>query len=59
MLSQIGCVILPPAVLEKMNAGGRLTGDEEGMVRRSPEMVEQVLSNIPRLEGVPKSGSCR
>jgi response regulator RpfG family c-di-GMP phosphodiesterase len=52
MLSQIGCVILPPAVLEKMNAGGRLTEDEEGMVRRSPEMVEQVLSNIPRLEGV-------
>ena len=52
MLSQIGCVILPPAVLEKMNAGERLTDDEEGMVRRAPEMVEQVLSNIPRLEEV-------
>ena len=52
MLSQIGCVILPPAVLEKMNAGGRLTEEEEGMVRRVPEVVEQVLSNIPRLEGV-------
>jgi response regulator RpfG family c-di-GMP phosphodiesterase len=52
MLSQIGCVILPPAVLEKMNAGEKLTDEEDAMVRRSPEMVEQVLSNIPRLEGV-------
>ena len=52
MLSQIGCVILPPAVLEKLNAGGKLTAEEEGMVRRAPELVEQVLANIPRLEGV-------
>ncbi len=52
MLSQIGCVILPPALLEKLNAGGRLTAEEEGMVRRAPELVEQVLANIPRLEGV-------
>jgi hypothetical protein len=52
MLSQIGCVILPRAVLEKRNAGERLTEDEEAMVRRAPEMVEQVLSNIPRLEAV-------
>jgi hypothetical protein len=52
MLSQIGCVILPPAVLEKMNAGEKLTGEEEGMVRRAPEMVEQILANIPRLEEV-------
>jgi response regulator RpfG family c-di-GMP phosphodiesterase len=52
MLSQIGSVILPRAVLEKRNAGERLTDDEEAMVRRAPEMVEQVLSNIPRLEAV-------
>jgi response regulator RpfG family c-di-GMP phosphodiesterase len=52
MLSQIGCVILPPAVLEKMNAGEKLTDEDAGMVRRAPEMVEQVLANIPRLEGV-------
>lgn len=52
MLSQIGCVILPRVVLEKRNAGERLTDDEEAMVRRAPEMVEQVLSNIPRLEAV-------
>jgi len=52
MLSQIGSVILPPAVLEKMHAGESLTDEEEGMVRRAPEMVEQILSNIPRLEAV-------
>lgn len=52
MLSQIGCVILPSAVLEKMHGGGGLSEEEEGMVRRVPEVVEQILSNIPRLEGV-------
>ena len=52
MLSQIGCVILPLTVLEKMHEGESLTGEEEGMMRRVPEVVEQVLSNIPRLEGV-------
>ena len=52
MLSQIGCVILPWTVLEKMHEGGGLSEEEEGMVRRVPEVVEQILSNIPRLEGV-------
>jgi response regulator RpfG family c-di-GMP phosphodiesterase len=52
MLSQIGCVMLPPAVLEKMHEGGDLNEAEEEMLRRVPEVVEQVLSNIPRLEGV-------
>lgn len=52
MLSQIGCAILPSAVLEKMHEGGGLDEEEERMVRRVPEVVEQILSNIPRLEGV-------
>lgn len=52
MLSQIGCVILPPSVLEKMHEGVSLTEEEEGMVGRVPEVVEQVLAHIPRLEGV-------
>jgi response regulator RpfG family c-di-GMP phosphodiesterase len=52
MLSQIGCVILPSTMLEKMHTGGSLTEEEEEMARHVPDMVEQILSNIPRLEGV-------
>ncbi|MCX6630109.1 MAG: hypothetical protein NTW28_21025, partial [Candidatus Solibacter sp.] len=52
MLSQIGCVILPSAVLEKMHAGGGLSEEEERMVRRVPEVAEHVLASIPRMEGI-------
>jgi len=52
MLSQIGYVLLSPATLEKVYAREPLSGDEEDMVRRLPELVEEVLGNIPRLEPV-------
>ncbi len=52
MLSQVGCVILPPAVLEKVDGGQPLDEEEEAMMRRVPNVVEQVLANIPRLERV-------
>ena len=51
-LAQIGCGILPPAVLEKVREGQSLTSDEEVMMERVPAVVETVLANIPRLEGV-------
>ena len=52
MLSQIGCVSLPPAVLEKVHARATLTIEEEAMVLRAPGVAETVLANIPRLDGV-------
>ena len=52
MLSQVGCVILPPETLGKYLLGDPLNEDEEAMVRRMPLIVEQVLGNIPRLEPV-------
>jgi response regulator RpfG family c-di-GMP phosphodiesterase len=52
MLSQIGCVSLPPAVLEKVHARASLTSEEEAMVQRAPGVAETVLTNIPRLDGV-------
>lgn len=52
MLSQIGCVILPPATLERVYRGEALSEGEQSMVRRMPDIVEQVISNIPRLEPV-------
>lgn len=52
MLSQIGFALLAPATLEKVYAGEPLTQSEEEMVDRLPELVEEILGNIPRLEPV-------
>jgi CheY-like chemotaxis protein len=52
MLSQIGGIILPTAVLEKAYQGEEMTEAELEMARRVPSVTEQVLGNIPRLEPV-------
>lgn len=52
MLSQIGAVTLPPAVVEKLHDGRTLLPDEETMVVRLPEVAERILAPIPRLEPV-------
>ena len=52
MLSQIGCIVLPNATLERLYRGESPTPDEQGMLRRMPAIVEQLLAKIPRLEPV-------
>lgn len=52
MLSQIGQVVLPDALCEKLLAGHKLTDDERKMADRAPEIAEQLLAHIPRLDGV-------
>lgn len=52
MLSQIGCVTLPPSTLENVYQGLPLSEEEQAMLERMPAVVEQVLGNIPRLEPV-------
>ncbi|MGH9362882.1 MAG: HD domain-containing phosphohydrolase, partial [Thermoanaerobaculia bacterium] len=52
MLSQVGCMTLPPTTLEKLHAGEPLAAAEEAQVERLPEVAEQILANIPRLEPV-------
>lgn len=52
MLSQVACVTLPPPTLEKVYKGEDLNEQEMGMIGRLPGITEQVLSHIPRLEGV-------
>lgn len=49
MLSQIGCVALPPKVQEKLYKGDLLNKDELLMAERASRFTEQLLSNIPRL----------
>jgi response regulator RpfG family c-di-GMP phosphodiesterase len=52
MLADIGAVTLPLQTAEKVYAGARLTVDEAAMVDRVPAVTRQLLSKIPRLEGV-------
>ncbi len=59
MLSQIGSVILPTAILEKAYQGQEMTEPELEMVRRVPSVTEQVLANIPRLEPVVEILRCQ
>ncbi|HEY3857497.1 MAG TPA: HD domain-containing phosphohydrolase [Verrucomicrobiae bacterium] len=55
MLSQIGSVTIPQALLAKSRAGQVLTPVESDMVRRVPQIGYNLLSNIPRLESVAKA----
>jgi response regulator RpfG family c-di-GMP phosphodiesterase len=52
MLSQIGCMVLPPQTAEKIYYGFALTPEEQTMAQRLPGIAEHWLSNIPRLEEI-------
>jgi hypothetical protein len=52
VMSQLGAVSLPPAVVAKLDAGEPLTEAEQCMVDRTPEVAERLISPIPRLEPV-------
>ena len=52
MLSQIGCIILPPATLDKLYKGEVLDESEQEMVKRMPTVAEKCLSPIPRIDAV-------
>jgi CheY-like chemotaxis protein len=52
LASQLGYIVLPHELCEKLEAKRPLTEDEQRMVERAPAMTEHLLANIPRLEGV-------
>ncbi len=52
MLSQIGCVTVPPATLDKLYHGRALTPDESQMLSEQPAIGSELVANIPRLEPV-------
>ncbi|MBI2567824.1 MAG: hypothetical protein HYV63_12405 [Candidatus Schekmanbacteria bacterium] len=51
LLSQLGCVTLPPDVAERFYCGQPLVA-EEGLVRKLPEVVLRLFGHIPRLEPI-------
>jgi response regulator RpfG family c-di-GMP phosphodiesterase len=52
MLSQIGCVTVPPNTLEKAYHGGTLQAQEVQMLEAHPGIAGDLIRNIPRLEEV-------
>jgi len=52
MLSQLGCLTIPPEVLTKHAAGGTLSDSERKMVEQHPSVAAKFLMHIPRLEEV-------
>jgi response regulator RpfG family c-di-GMP phosphodiesterase len=52
MLSQLATFTLPPETLEKVYYGAALSGEEQQMLDRAPDITEQLLAHIPRLEPV-------
>ena len=51
-VAQLGAVSLPPAVIRRIESGLELTATERAMVEAVPEVTEQLLAHIPRLEPV-------
>ena len=52
LLSQIGCITLPPSLLEKIYAGARLDAKELETFASHPRLAQSLVAHIPRLEGV-------
>lgn len=52
LLSEIGCVTLPPDLLERVYAQAPLSEGEKAMFNAHPQVGSQLLANIPRLNSI-------
>jgi response regulator RpfG family c-di-GMP phosphodiesterase len=52
LLSDLGSIILPDDTVDRLHQGETLSEAEQAMTSRVPAVTEQLLANIPRLEGV-------
>jgi len=52
LLSQIGCMLLPPGAIKKLVSGQELFGEEKQVYDMHPMIAADLLGHIPRLEGV-------
>ncbi len=52
MLSQLGCVTLPPETIEAVYKGEALTPNEQAQYASHPSVAYDLLSKIPRLEPI-------
>ena len=52
LLSQLGCVALPPDLLERVYGSSLLTAEETERFSTHPEIAASLLARVPRLEEV-------
>ena len=52
LMSQIGCITLPPDTLNKLYSGQELNAEEKTMYQDHPQIGSKLLEKIPRLETV-------
>lgn len=52
MLSQLGCITLDTDLIEAAYCGKKLSPEEQNRFDMHPNVAKNLLSNIPRLEGV-------
>lgn len=52
LLSQLGCITLPESILEKLYAGNALSGEEQQLYARHPELAASLIARIPQLGSV-------
>lgn len=50
LLSQIGCVTLPPETMAKLTGGKNLTETDKAMMKSIPDVAIETLSHIPKME---------
>ena len=52
LMSQLGCVTLPPEIIEAVYAGQKLSVEEQAQYDAHPNIAGDLLSKIPRLEPI-------
>jgi hypothetical protein len=52
MISQLGCITLPPELLARAYGGQALSNEERRLFESHPEIASKLLGTIPRLEAV-------
>jgi FixJ family two-component response regulator len=52
LMSQLGCVTLPPEIIETVYAGQKLSPEEQAQYDGHPSIAGDLLSRIPRLEPI-------
>jgi HD-GYP domain-containing protein (c-di-GMP phosphodiesterase class II) len=54
MLSQLGCVTVPPEILHRVHSGEEVHPSELKMYHRHPEVAVKLISAIPRLDEIAR-----
>jgi hypothetical protein len=54
MLSEVGLILLPKDTLEKVRGGMSLSDAERGALVKIPEIGQELIARIPRLESVAR-----